>query len=127
MAFDFNQYESFARSFAECNHEVGLRNSVSRGYYSYYHRIKDFFRIPKKVYKRHEELISDLRNDDRLIKGPWLAQSMQVMKEQREQADYYIENHPGKEKIVFNKAGVERFWIRYNNALETLSKESLEE
>jgi|GEM_PF-5475943 uncharacterized protein (UPF0332 family) len=125
MAFDFNKYESFAKLFAECNHEEGLRNSVSRAYYSYYHKVKSFMQIPNKTYMRHEELIRKL--SEMGGKGAWLSKSMQTMKEEREQADYYAENHPYKERIIFDKRGVSRFWIRYENAVKTLLEQHNEE
>jgi uncharacterized protein (UPF0332 family) len=124
MSFDFSKYESFARALKESSNEEDLRNSASRGYYSFYHKVKTFFQHSSSEYIPHKELISELLNDERLKKGPMLSRLMQGLKEDREQADYHA---VPKNAIKFDKKYLERFWYRYDMTIDLLSKENLED
>jgi hypothetical protein len=120
MSFSFNTYESFGRCLKDSSKEVELRNSVSRGYYCFYHKVKRFFGYTVFQYVRHEDLIAKLNSDYRLKHGAKLSNAMQNLKEDREDADYKVV--PRNE---FNNKNVEYFWKRYDKTIELLKEEEL--
>ena len=109
MSFSFNSYEDFARKLKNSSEEVDLRNSVSRGYYNFYHKVKKFFGYLNNQYVKHEDLISQLKNDEKISKGAKLSHAMQVMKEEREYADYKV-----RPPIEFNERFIDTFWKKYD-------------
>lgn len=123
MSFSFDTYENFARQFCNSNDETELRNSVSRGYYSFYHKVKKLLSLLDSEYFNHEQLITILDKDERLEQGSYLSSVMRTMKEERTQADYYKVNNPKLESIEFNKTRVGYFWQRYDMAVSKLKAE----
>ena len=121
MSFSFNTYEDFARRLKNSTNEVDLRNSVSRGYYNFYHKVKKLFGYLNNQYVRHEDLIAKLKNDERINKGAKLSNAMQVMKEEREYADYKV-----SPPIEFNKQFIEIFWRKYDNIIKLLEEEDID-
>lgn len=125
MSFDFNEYEKFGRGLQNGPDEVHFRNSVSRGYYAFYHRVKTFFGHPDGTYVTHEVLINELLSDNRLRRGAKLSNYMRTCKNERVQADYY--KTPTQRHLVFNSMFCQRFWGSYDVFIELLNQESINE
>jgi len=125
VPFDFNQYEVFARALRSGPDEVHYRNSISRGYYAFYHKVKTFFGHPDGTYVTHEALINELLTDPRLKKGAKLSNYMKSCKNERVQADYY--RTPKDRHVVFNAAFCQRFWGSYDSYNAILGQETLNE
>jgi len=122
MPFSFNSYEIFARKLKDSTDEVDLRNSVSRGYYCFYHKVKNFFGYTTNQYVPHEVLINQLQNDYRISKGAKLSNAMQNMKQERVAADYKTSSR----EYNFNKLFTEFFWRKFDRTIELLNNENLD-
>jgi len=120
MAFSFDEYEDFAKGLKDSPKEVDLRNSVSRGYYCFFHKIRRFLGYSSVEKIDHHKLITELR-----VNGfTNLSKGMQIMKEEREQADYNLKNNPGKTSIEFKANHIEMFWNRYDYLVKLIGKVS---
>ena len=126
MAFSFDTYETFARGLKDSSEEVDLRNSVSRGYYCFYHKVKTFFGFLNSETLTIKALINKLKDDERFNKRAQLSMAMQIMKEEREQADYFISNNKNRTKINFNTKDIGIFWRKYDNIVNLLNQEDLD-
>ncbi|GAG12048.1 unnamed protein product, partial [marine sediment metagenome] len=62
-----------------------------------------------------------VNTDERIIKGSRLSNAMQVMKEEREHADYKV--FP---PIEFNKRFIDMFWRKYDITITLLEEEELD-
>ena len=121
MSFSFDKYESFARDLKDSNREEDLRNSVSRGYYSFFHKMKKLVNLTGNQFISHEDLIKKLKNQEELKNGIALSQGMLKMKEERHLADY--KTFLSKQGFQFDKVNLTLFWRRYDRLMELLEEE----
>ena len=123
MGFDFNNYESFGKKIGANTvappQEEHFRNSISRGYYSFYHKVKIHFGYTDGQKINHAELASKLLNDDSLKYAERLSNLMFSMIDDRVDADYFRTPRKGK---VFNKYFYDRFWGTYNWCVNALKE-----
>ena len=126
MPFDFNNYEAFGKSLLENGtDEVHFRNSVSRGYYSFFHKVKKILGYSDKTVINHIDLINELRSDRRLKGGAKLSNFMKTCKTHREAADYYME--PKESHISFkNNRFCQQFWVGYDEFVRILNQEQIQ-
>lgn len=113
MPFDFiSTYEAFAKALNIAGaSEASYRNSVSRGYYSLYHKMRDYYKYPDGADVSHPTLSNRVSNDLTLQHHALLGNYMYGMKLDRVDADYFRKPKKGKE---FNKSFCDDFWMRYN-------------
>ena len=80
----------------------------------FYHKVKKLFGYPDKEYVGHKVLIDKLSNDETIINNARLSNGMQVMKDERVQADYHVFKISNA-SIQFTKTFLDSFWKRYDN------------
>jgi uncharacterized protein (UPF0332 family) len=124
MSFDFKNYEIYGKGLKLSTEEVHLRNSVSRGYYAFYHKVKKLLGYTDSQYAKHDDLIKGLLAD-KFKDGAKLSNYMRTCKTQREQADYY--KNPNNSIMSFTPSRVNTFWGSYDYYINLLKEQDPDE
>jgi uncharacterized protein (UPF0332 family) len=117
--FDFKKYESFARDLSKTPSEENIRNAISRGYYSMFHRLKVVAGLMQTGFGTHERIIEGIKRNPDTEDADNFARTLKNLHQDRVYADYHkAPPHP----YVFNTENLKRFWTRFKMLEEFIQK-----